>query len=247
MKALVTAEALKFRTTRAALGTLLALVALTVIAAVAVVGTAGDRLGTTELSRDVVGSALFTSLVVFVIGILAVTTEWRHNTITRTYLGTPRRSRVLVAKEAWVALLATILVLGALALVLAIAIPWLEIVGSSFESDRGTWGLAGRVVLATVLWGALGVGIGAVVQSQAAALVGGFLWILLLEALVTALLGLADLDVVGDYLPGRALSSLDGTGGENGLAWWAGGAVGLAWSVGLGAIGLARATRQDVT
>lgn len=248
MRALVAAEALKFRTTRAALGTLLALVALTAIAAAATVGTAGDDLlGTTQHARDIVGSALFTSLVVFVMGILAVTMEWRHGTITRTFLGAPRRGRVLVAKEIWVALLAALLAVAAIGLALAIAIPWLSIVDSSFEADRSVAGLAGRVVLAAVLWGALGVGIGAVVQAQAPALVGGFIWILLLEGLLTAVFGLIDLETVADYLPGRALSSLDGTGGEGGLSTWMGGAVGLAWAVGLGLLGFARIARQDVT
>jgi hypothetical protein len=245
--ALVTAEFLKFRTTRAWIGFLLVVVALTGIAAAGTVGTAEDvDLGTTQLSRDVVSSALFAALIAFVIGIVCVTAEWRHGTITRTFLVTPRRWRVLLAKELWIVVFAAFVAIVALALVFAVAVPWLAFEGSSLELGDGLAGYAGRIVLATVLWGALGVGVGAVVQSQTPALVGAILWVLLVEALIAALLGLVDLEVIGDYLPGRALSAFDGSE-EGGLSTWAGGAVGLAWVVGLGLLGYVRMSRQDVT
>lgn len=247
MSALVTAEFLKFRTTRAWIGFLLVVVALTGLAAAGTVGTAEDvDLGTTELSRDVLSSALFAALIAFVIGIICVTAEWRHGTITRTFLVTPRRERVLLAKEIWIVVFAAFVALVALALALAVAVPWLAFEGSSLELGDGLARYAGRIVLATVLWGALGVGVGAVVQSQTPALVGAILWILLVEALITALLSLVDLEVIGDYLPGRALSSFDGTE-EGGLSIWAGGAVSLAWVVALGLLGYVRMSRQDVT
>jgi ABC-2 type transport system permease protein len=247
MSALVTAEFLKFRTTRAWIGFVLALLALTGIAAAGTVGTAKDsQLGTIELSRDIVSSSLFATLIAFVIGIIAVTAEWRHGTVTRTFLVTPRRGRVLFAKEVWILLLAACSALAAIALVLAIGAPWLAFEGSSFEVDGDLARYAGRIVVATMLWGALGVGIGAVVQSQTPALVGAILWILLVEALITAVLGLVDLEVVGDYLPGRALSAFDGTE-EGGLSMWAAGAVSLAWVVALAVLGHFRISRQDVT
>lgn len=247
MKALVVAESLKFRTTRAWIGYLVAVVALTAIGAAGTVGTARDeQLGTTQLSRDIVSSSLFAALIVFVIGILTVTTEWRHGTITRTFLVTPRRERVLVAKETWIVLLAAALGILAILLALAIAVPWLAFEGSSLELDGGVAGLAARVVGASVLWGALGIGVGAVVRSQTPAIVGAIIWILVVEALITALLGVVNVEGIAEYLPGRALSSFDGTE-DGGLSIWAGGAVSLAWVLGLGLLGGLRMSRQDVT
>ena len=247
MSALVSAEFLKFRTTRAWIGFLLAAVALTAIAAAGTVGTArDDQLGTAQLSRDIVSTSLFTALIALMIGIMSVTAEWRHGTVTRTFLVTPRRERVLIAKELWVALLAATLAVLAIVLVLAIAVPWLAVEGSSLKLDGGVAGLVGRIVIASVLWGTLGVGVGAVVQSQTFALVGAVIWILLVEALITALLGLVDLEAVGEYLPGKALSSFDGTE-EGGLTTWAAGAVSLAWVVALGFLGCVRTARRDVT
>ncbi len=108
-------------------------------------------------------------------------------------------------------------------------------------------GLAGRVLLATILWGVLGVGVGALVQNQVLALVGALIWILLVEALIGVLFGLVDLEGVADFLPGRALSSFDGSGEEGGLSPWAGAGVGLAWAAVLGSLGALRMSRQDVT
>ena len=248
MTPLVAAELLKFRTTRTAIGVLLAALGLVAVAAAGTVGTAEDNtLGTSQLTQDTVSSALFASLVAFIVGILSVTVEWRHGTVTRTFLVTPRRGRVLVAKEIWIAIFSAGLAVLGLVLVLVIAVPWLELRDSSLVLDRDAASLAGRTVIATMLWGALGVGVGAVVQSQTPALVGAILWILLAEVLIGALLGLVDLEGVADYLPGRALSAFDGTIEDDGLPRVAAGAIGLAWVVGLGALGWLRMSRQDVT
>jgi ABC-type transport system involved in multi-copper enzyme maturation permease subunit len=247
MTSLVASELLKFRTTRAWIGFLVVVVALTGLASAGTVGAAEEvDLGTTQLSRDIVSSALFAALVVFIIGIIAVTSEWRHGTITRTFLVTPRRGRVLLAKEIWIAMLAAVLAALSLLVVLAVAVPWLAFEGSSLEANGDLARLAGRIVLASMLWGALGVGIGAIVHGQTPALVGSILWILLGEALLTALLGLVDAGDVGDYLPGRALSAFDGSD-PGGLSVWAGGAVAVAWIVALGVLGYLRMAREDVT
>jgi ABC-2 type transport system permease protein len=247
MSSLVFSEFLKFRTTRTSIGVLLSAVALIAIGAAGTVGTAEEVvLGTAQLTQDIVSSALFAGLIAFIVGILTVTVEWRHGTVTRTFLATPQRGRVLVAKEIWMGLFSAGLAVLGLVLVIAIAVPWLELKESSLELDRDALALAGRIVLATMLWGTLGVGIGAVVQSQTPALVGAIIWILLAEALIGALFGLVDLEGVADYLPGGALSSFDGTE-DGGLSKSVGGAVSLAWVTGLGLLGYLRMSRQDVT
>ena len=63
MSALVGAELLKLRTTRAWIGFVLAVMALSGIASAGTVGSAaGIDLGTSELSRDILSSALFAVL-----------------------------------------------------------------------------------------------------------------------------------------------------------------------------------------
>lgn len=247
MSALVGAELLKLRTTRAWIGFVLAVMALSGIASAGTVGSAAAiDLGTSELSRDILSSALFAVLVAFLVGVMSVTSEWRHGTVTRTFLVTPRRGRVLVAKELSMAVVATVFGVLALVITLAIAVPWLAVEGSSLELNGGSVALIGQILAASVLWGALGVGVGAVIQSQTPALVGSIIWILVVEALIQALLGLIDLEDIAHYLPGQALSAFDGTL-DDGLPVWAGGVVGLAWVVALGVLGHVRMARQDVT
>jgi hypothetical protein len=246
MRRLVASEYWKFRTTRSAIGFVLVVVALTGIATASTVGSAKSAvLGTADFSREIFSGAILASLIVFLIGIFSVTSEWRHGTITRTFLVTPVRWRVVMAKELWVALLAVALTALAFVVIVAIATTWLAVDGSpSLALDSDTMRYASRIFLVSVLWGMLGVGIGAVVQSQTFALVGSIIWILLVEALVGALFGLIDAESVSDYLPGRALSSFDGT--EGGLSTWAGGAVAAAWVAALGLLGALRTARQDV-
>jgi ABC-2 type transport system permease protein len=247
VSALVHSELLKFRTTRAWIGFVLALAAISAVASAGTVGSAsGLERGTSHFARDVLQSSLFATLIAFIVGITCVTSEWRHGTITRTFLGAPRRPRVLAAKELTVALLSASFAALALVVVLCVAIPWLAVEGSSLGLGADGLPLAVRILAATVLWGALGVGVGAVVQNQTVALVASIIWILLGEALIRVLLDLVDLGGLADYLPGRALSAFDGSV-EDGLSMWGAAAVASAWVVALGALGGLRASRQDVT
>jgi hypothetical protein len=247
VSALIAAELLKFRTTRASYVFLFAAAALTTVAAAATAGTAhDDQLGTSSLARDVLSSALVTTLIIFLVGIVSVTSEWRHGTVTRTFLVSPRRWRVIGAKEAWMVALAAVVFVAATALAYAVGAAWLSFRGSSFTLDGHVLGIAGRGLLAAVLWGALGVGVGSVVQNQTAALVGAVLWILPVEALVGGLLTVADVPGVRDYLPARALGAIDGTSG-GGLSIGAAVAVALVYVVGLAGLGLLRIERQDIT
>ena len=93
----------------------------------------------------------------------------------------------------------------------------------------------------------MGVAIGSVVHSQVAALVGTLVWIFLVENLLVGLLGLLDSDGVTAYLPFRALDGADGTGGDNLLSYWPALAVSLGWIALIGAAGVVRTRRRDIT
>ena len=247
MTALVAAELLKLRTTRAWIGYAAALVALTAIGVAATVGTAdADLLDDGDFQADLFSG--FSELIALLLGITSVTWEWRHGTITPTFLATPRRERVVAAKLAAGCVVGAAAAVVGILVVVAVAAPWLAAEGAGLELDAGVWSRAGRILLATVLYGALGVGVGSVVHSQVGALVGAIVWLLLAENLVALLLGLADVEGAADVLPGRALAALEGSvGPDEGLSAWGGAAAGLGWVVLLTALGLARTRRRDVT
>jgi len=243
---LVGVEFLKLRTTRAWIGYLAALVALSAIGAAGQIGSAKtEDLGGPHFQRDVLASAQTAGLLALLIGITVVTAEWRYGTITRTFLVTPRRERVLVAKEIAAFVVGALLAVLAVVVVLAIAVPWLSIEGASLHVGSAS-GLIGRTILAAALWGALGVGFGALVRSQTVGLIVAILWVVLVEPLSVALLRLLDLDHVADALPAGALQALEANGGEH-VSAAAGAAIGLAYVLALGALGILRVLRSDVT
>lgn len=249
MTALVRSELLKVRTTRAFWGYLVVIVLLAGVGAAGHIGSTNEA-GRTELGFqlgliDIVGIAVIISII---LGITMVTGEFRHGTVTPTFLVEPRRERVLGAKA--VAGVAYALGFAVLSLVIiaAVALPWLAIIGvDSRLGEEEVWSRIGEQLLSTVLWMLLGIAIGAVVQSQVAALVGTLIWIFLGETLLVGLFMLLDVDGLAAYLPFHALDAADGSGGEDLLSYGPGILVTLGWIALLGAFGTARTRRRDIT
>jgi ABC-2 type transport system permease protein len=248
VSALVRAELLKVRTTRGWWAYLIAIVLLVGLAVAGDVGSNADSRSLLDFQVGLVEAAGFGAVLSVILGITIVTTEFRHGTITPTLLSEPSRERVLASKG--IAGSTVFLLFGALALlvVAAVALPWLSIVDADIHLLDGEVGTrAAQTLLSAVLWGLMGVAIGSVVHSQVAALVGTLVWIFVGETLVWGLLGLIDFDAASGYLPFRALDAADGTGGEDLLGYWPGVAVSLGWIALLGAAGVVRTRRHDIT
>lgn len=144
-----------------------------------------------------------TAVIVLVVALLAMTTEFRYGTIGRTLQIVPSRTRVLLAKlGAGVvyalgyfvcALLLIAVLLGLAALVHGVPLS----VGA--ETVAALW----QAPVALVLNAILGVAVGALVRSQVAAISGVLIWSLIVESLIAALAPAA-----GRWLPFQALNSL---------------------------------------
>ncbi|HWI32018.1 MAG TPA: ABC transporter permease [Microbacterium sp.] len=193
------------------------------------------------------------------IGTLMVTTEFRHKTLTPTFLATPRRFTALFAK------VVVGVLLGALYAVLAIAssvgpgAAFLAGFGLDAEiTSTETWSLVGRMVIAFVLWVLVGIGVGTLVRNQVVAIVIVLVFTQFLEP-VGRLLG-AFVEGLSDftaYLPGAASDALVGAsvftaGVGNGsapttLEWWAGGLTLLGYAAVFLVIGYFSSWRRDVT
>lgn len=248
MSELVRAELLKVRTTRGWWVYLGVIVLLVGLAVAGDVGSNADVRSQRDFQVGLVESAGFGAVLAMILGITMVTTEFRHGTITPTFLAAPSRERVLASK----ALAGTLvfLLFGVLALVViaAVALPWLAITGDEIHVLDGEVGTrAVETLLSAVLWGLLGIAIGSVVHSQVAAIVGTLIWIFVVENLIVGLLGLLDGEGVTAYLPFRALDAADGTGGDNLISYWPGVAVSLGWIALIGAAGVVRTRRRDIT
>lgn len=247
---LLAAELLKLRTTRTPYVLLLVSTALAAAATAGFVGS--GALGEAEDPPLSLGQAAsFGTLFAAVVGILVVTSEYRHATVMTTFLAEPRRVRVLLAKLAVSALAGVAFAVAALVVAAAVALPWLSARGESLELGGQALEGIGRVVLAFVLWAVVGAAVGAVVQSQVGALVGLFVWVLVIESLVTVLAGLlftsvGEPDPVSRFLPGSALGGI--VGGEGNEFVLRGGTAALlasGYAVILSLLGSISMTRRD--
>jgi ABC-2 type transport system permease protein len=198
-------EWLKIRTTRSP-WLLLGVAQLLVL--VGVGGLALNRdLTRPGVATAAIGHAGLVSLLALMLGIVAVAGEYRHKTITDTYLATPRRSRVVLAKLAvytvagfafGVASVATAIVASAVGFALRDA--------SLDLGSAAVW----RTVVGCVLWNgafaAIGVGVGALVRNLAGAVAAALAWLALVEGLVGQLF--VDLRQWLPFASGSALADL---------------------------------------
>lgn len=262
MTGLVRSELRKVTTTRLWWGMLIGLVLFTTVQAVAVAATAGTSpgagqpptpgLGTAEAIRSVYAGSLFTGSYIFalVLGITGMTGEYRYQTITPTFLVTPRRGRVVVAKMVAHLLVGAGYALAALLVALVAGGITVAVRGAGlgYGAD-GLWRAVALAVLAVSLWTLLGIGIGTLVRNQVAAILTAVAVTFLVEPLATFLLAAVDLDVVVKWLPTNASAALTSPGEAflDYLDWWAGGLVLLGYATVFGLLGLLLSVRRDVS
>jgi ABC-2 type transport system permease protein len=249
MSRAISSELLKLRTTR----TFLALVcsaALLVGAASVLAAALGTwRTGDTRPGEDLVGITYFAMMFALVLGVLAVSTEFRHGTIAPTLLAVPGRGRMIAAKLAAHLVAGFLLVLAATLLDLALV----EVVTRIRGIDSGTtlseaagWAL-GLGVTGALITG-VGVGVGAIVRNQVGSIVGAFAWIFVIEPLLTAIPHVGD--AIGRYGIGGLIDALDGIAADSADDLPAQVPAGLllaAYAVILSIVGAILLNRRDVT
>jgi hypothetical protein len=190
------------------------------------------------------------------IGTLIVTTEFRHKTLTPTFLATPRRGTVLLAKLGAGVVLG--LLYGLLAAIAAVGVGAgiLAALGLPTGLDSSdTWAMVARMLLASVLWVFVGIGVGTTVRNQVATIVIVLAFTQFVEPIGRTIGGFVEgLAEVVQYLPGAAADTLVGssifsamqTGGAEPLEWWVGALVLLAYAVVFLVIGQFSSWRRDV-
>ncbi len=207
---LLSAEFLKLRSTRTALGLFIAALVVSVLPAVLVMSLVPrEALSDGDATVAAAGLTLVPILAV-VFGILGMTNEYRHGTITYTYLATPRRGVVMVVKLVCYAIVGTavmaataLLVVLAIALIAAlrdIALPWLT---ASNVSDLETLRDGGMFLLTAGLMTAFGVSLGALFRAQVPTVAGVVVWALAAESIIAVIR-----PHLGIYLPFAAFQQL---------------------------------------
>jgi ABC-type transport system involved in multi-copper enzyme maturation permease subunit len=239
----IRAELLKIRSTRTTLGLVLGMVAL-VLLFVLLTGFLADvdGLSSKDDQLNYLGLGSLAALFAALAGVLVVTSEYRFGTIRPTIVFNPRRSQVVGAKL--VASMLAGLVFGVVAVGLSYGIGRAILSGRGIPlaldgGDVAQLLLGGLAVAA--LWGAIGVGLAAILRNQIASVIGLIAWSLLVENLLFGLV-----PKVGRFTPGRASDALMGMTTDHLLSGVAGAAVLVAWAAVLAAVGIAITARRDV-
>jgi len=182
VNALVRAELLKLRSTRTLAWLLLATVAMVVVTVAASVPSASEP----DAGLSFHESALLTRLVgisfgvpqvmMVLLGVLAFTQETRYGTVSSTFLVEPRRNRVFVAKG--LALIIASVVITTATLVVSCTVSTVFISAKDGNVTTGTE--FGQVIAAVfvvmMLYGLIGLAIGALVRNQVVAVTAALIW-----------------------------------------------------------------------
>jgi ABC-2 type transport system permease protein len=227
-------------------------------------GLSAEEAAQFEATRDVVFQAanLYTSgqffglLFVMLIGIVLITSEFHHQTVTTTFLTTPHRTAVILSKLGVAALTGAFFWL----VTTAINIPATMIfLGTEDVSHHfGDWPVTRAILLnlvAYLLWGVLGVGFGVLIRSQIGATVTAVLLYLLGTLAVGILFTLFANWLNADWienlqfgLPSIASGLMvTGTNIPGQPQFWVGAVVLVAWAVVTGTIGTMITRKRDIS
>jgi ABC-2 type transport system permease protein len=209
------AELRKMRTTRTNLGLLAGMIAL-ILLSVLLSGftvNAGELKGHDHqhaLLSAGTSAALFASLI----GVMAITSEFRHGTIRPTFVVTPRRDRVLAGKLLASLLMGTLFGLAGIALSFGIGSGVLAARGVDLTLDTNHVLLLVLGTLAmTALWAMFGVGVGSVLKNQVFAVIGLIVWVMVIDNILRGVV-----PGVGRFTPTAASASMTADPTEHLLA-----------------------------
>lgn len=195
---------------------------------------------TASSAVNVLGSGGRAAFVALVAGIIMVTSEFRHDTITTTLLAVPDRWRVLRAKMAAAALFGLLLSTIVLVLCAAVGVS----TGAFAAANAAVVNTVIGVSLVTPIYAMLGVGIGVLVVKQTAAVTGALLWFLVGETM----LGSYGVRWLQPFTPAGATAAIAQDRSLGGLLPpWAGVLLLLAYAGVLAAVGGVRLRRRSIT
>jgi ABC-2 type transport system permease protein len=185
-----------------------------------------------------------------VLGVTMICGEFRHQTITPTFLATPKRSRVLAAKMVAAALIG--LAIGVVFTVFSTGLGAILVAarGHAVLLDTASmWRVLVLVVVGIGIWTVFGVGFGALLKNQVAAIVTALVLVGIVEGLLTVALRWAHLGAVAKVLPSSAANAMlrpSNVKAADLLPWWAGALVLLAWGLATALVGALSTMRRDI-
>ena len=237
-------ELRKMRSTRTNLGLLAGMIGL-ILLTVLLNGFITKRPELAEMNNQYAVLSAGTSAALFaaLIGVMAITSEFRHGTIRSTFVVTPHRTRVITAKV--VASLLMGILFGLAAIGLSFGIGYLVLrargIPLELETSHVVWLFVGTPLI-TAAWAAIGVGFGALVRNQVFAVIGLIVWAMVIDNILVNLV-----PRIGGYTPGGSSAALVADPADYVVSAPAGALVLAAYVLALVASGAFLVARRDVT
>ncbi|MGQ0480500.1 MAG: hypothetical protein ACT4O0_05650 [Pseudonocardia sp.] len=197
----------------------------------------------------------FSAKLAVVYGVVSASGEFRHRTITTSYLTAPGRPLLITAKA---------LVAALVGAVYAAVCSLVGLLGALFGGGLSD-GQAGSLlavcaasVVTFALWAVLGVGVAMMLANQLVAIVGVLVYLMLVEQILVGLAALTGFGEIEEYLPGGSGGAvLTGLAGDDDLAgslltsgvlpWWLALVVFAGYAAVAVLAGAAVAQRRDIT
>jgi ABC-2 type transport system permease protein len=251
MTALVRAEWTKLFTTRVWIGLLLGAAVLVGGFSALLTGFAGNAdsglpaVGSETYEQLAMATTANANVLFLILGIIGMTQEYRHRTATPTFLTTPKRGRVVIAKLLAYALAAVPFALLVMAVNFLVVLVYAGARGDAPSLTGDNLRILSSSGLALVIYTVIGVGIGALLRNQVGAIVGALVYLFVVEGIIVrAIPGLRD---IYKWLPGGGLEALTATfEGPDLLAAWQGGVLLLGYGLVAALLGTFLAVRRDV-
>ncbi len=250
MTRLVRAEWTKLFTTKVWLGLLLGSVALVIGFAVLFTSFAGNpdsgipAVGTPLYEQLALATGANANILFLILGIIGMTQEYRHRTATPTFLTSPRRGRVVVAKLVAYALAAALFAVIVMAANYVVVAVHAGARGAAPALDSDNLEVLASCALALVIYAVIGVGIGALLRNQVGAIVGGLVYLFVVEPVIRSIPATSG---AYKWMPGGGLEALTATfQGPELLSAWQGALLLLGYGLLAALLGTLLAVRRDV-
>ena len=188
------------------------------------------------------------------LGVLIITSEFRHKTFSSTVLATPRRWKITIAK------IVAIIVVG---LVYAVVYNIGAITGgglvlklvknvSLYLGSGAVWQTLALCALAFVIWTLFGFGFGMLIRNQIAAVFVALGLTFVLNIVLNIIIGVLGWDWASKFMPSNATSAMLNPAmaadpARHMFSWWVSALLLIGYAAALSAVGAAINSRRDVT
>ncbi len=253
MTRLVRAEWTKLFTTRVWIGLVLGACVMAGGFAALFTGLAGVEqngqpglppVGSEQYEELVLATGANASVLLLILGIIGMTQEYRHKTAVPTFLTTPHRGRVVVAKLMAYGLVAIPFALLVLAANVLVVLVYAGARGDAPSLTGDNLRVVASAGLVIVIFTIIGVGVGALLRNQVGAIVGALVYLYVVEPIVASI---GAIQSAYKWLPGGGVQAIT-TDFEapDLLEPWQGGLLLLGYGLVAAVLGTFLAVRRDI-